>query len=59
MILTISREGVIEDANAAAESFFELGKPLLIGQRLERLLPFGSPLLTLIRAGSRAWRGDQ
>ncbi len=48
-ILTVSREGVIEDANAAAESFFELGKPLLIGQQLERLLPFGSPLLTLIQ----------
>ncbi len=47
-LLTVSREGVIEDANAAAESFFELGKPLLIGQKIDRLLPFGSPLLTLI-----------
>ena len=25
-----------------------MGKPLLIGQTLDRLLPFGSPLLTLI-----------
>ncbi|HEY8162449.1 MAG TPA: ATP-binding protein [Methylocystis sp.] len=48
-ILTVSREDVIEDANAAAESFFELGKPLLIGQKIDRLLPFGSPLLTLIQ----------
>lgn len=48
-ILTVSREGVIEDANAAAESFFELGKPLLLGQKIERLLPFGSPLTTLIQ----------
>lgn len=48
-ILTVSREGVIDDANAAAEAFFELGKPLLIGQKLDRLLPFGSPLLTLIQ----------
>jgi two-component system nitrogen regulation sensor histidine kinase GlnL len=48
-ILTVSREDVIDDANAAAEAFFELGKPLLIGQRIDRLLPFGSPLLTLIR----------
>ncbi len=48
-ILTVSREGVIEDANAAAESFFELGKPLLIGQKIDRLLPFDSPLLTLIQ----------
>jgi len=48
-ILTVSRDGLIEDANAAAESFFELGKPLLIGQKIDRLLPFGSPLITLIQ----------
>jgi len=48
-ILTVSRDGEIEDANAAAESFFELGKPLLIGHRIDRLLPFGSPLITLIQ----------
>jgi two-component system nitrogen regulation sensor histidine kinase GlnL len=48
-IFTVSREGLIEDANAAAEAFFELGKPLLIGQRLDRLLPFASPLITLIQ----------
>lgn len=47
-ILTVSREGVIEDANAAAEAFFDIGRPLLIGQEIRRLLPFGSPLLTLI-----------
>ncbi|MBM3561806.1 MAG: PAS domain-containing protein [Alphaproteobacteria bacterium] len=47
-ILTVARDGVIEDANAAAEVFFELGKPLLIGQSLDRLLPFGSPLTALI-----------
>lgn len=47
-ILTVAREGLIEDANAAAEVFFELGKPLLIGQSLDRLLPFGSPLTALI-----------
>ncbi|RTL81391.1 MAG: PAS domain-containing protein [Hyphomicrobiales bacterium] len=48
-IFTVTRDGVIEDANAAAESFFELGKPLLIGQKIGRLLPFGSPLITLIQ----------
>ena len=47
-ILTIARDGSIEDANAAAEAFFELGRPLLVGQKLDRLLPFGSPLLALI-----------
>lgn len=47
-ILTVSRADIVEDANAAAESFFELGKPLLIGQKIARLLPFGSPVVTLI-----------
>ncbi len=48
VIIALRKDGVIVDANAAAESFFEIGKPLLIGQMLERLLPFGSSLLTLI-----------
>jgi len=48
VILALRKDGVIVDANAAAESFFEIGKPLLIGQSLERLLPFGSSLLTLV-----------
>jgi two-component system nitrogen regulation sensor histidine kinase GlnL len=47
-ILSIRKDGVIVDANAAAEMFFDMGKPLLIGADLERLLPFGSTLLTLI-----------
>jgi len=48
-ILTVARDGAIEDANAAAEAFFEIGKPLLIGQKIDKLLPFGSPLITLIQ----------
>jgi len=48
VILAIRPDGVIADANAAAESFFEIGKPILIGQELGRLVPFGSPLLALI-----------
>ena len=48
VIIALRKDGVIVDANAAAESFFEIGKPLLIGQTLERLLPFGSSLLTLV-----------
>ncbi len=47
-ILAIDREGAIADANAAAEAFFESGKSLLVGQKLERLLPFGSALISLI-----------
>jgi two-component system nitrogen regulation sensor histidine kinase GlnL len=49
IVLTVPREGDCDDANAAAEAFFEIGKPLLIGQTLERLLPFGSPLLALVQ----------
>jgi two-component system nitrogen regulation sensor histidine kinase GlnL len=48
VILAINREGVIVDANAAAEAFFELGKPLLIGQLLSKLIPFDSPLVALV-----------
>lgn len=47
-VFTVARDGTVEDANAAAEAFFEIGKPLLVGQSLDRLLPFGSPLLALI-----------
>jgi two-component system nitrogen regulation sensor histidine kinase GlnL len=48
VILTVDRAGVVTDANAAAEAFFEISKPILIGLPLERLLPFGSPLLASI-----------
>ena len=36
------------DANVAAESFFEVSAPLLRRYLLRDLVPFGSPLLTLI-----------
>jgi two-component system nitrogen regulation sensor histidine kinase GlnL len=49
VILAVDREGVIVDANAAAEAFFEIGKPLLIGQLLTRLIPADSPLVALVR----------
>lgn len=48
VIVSLRKDGVIADANAAAEAFFEISRPLLIGQTLKRLLPFGSSLLTLI-----------
>ncbi len=47
-LITVTHEGYIAEANAAAEAFFELGRQLLIGQKIDRLLPFGSPLITLI-----------
>jgi len=48
VILAVRRDGVIVDANAAAETFFETGKASLIGHGLDRLLPFGSPALALV-----------
>jgi two-component system nitrogen regulation sensor histidine kinase GlnL len=48
IILAVGRDGAVNDANAAAEVFFEMGKPILIGHSLGRLLPFGSPLIALI-----------
>jgi two-component system nitrogen regulation sensor histidine kinase GlnL len=48
VILAIGLRGDIVDANAAAEAFFEMGKPNLIGQNLNRLVAFGSPLLALV-----------
>lgn len=48
VILAVRRDGVIVDANAAAETFFEMSKASLIGYGLDRLLPFGSPALALV-----------
>ncbi|MFY9657861.1 MAG: histidine kinase dimerization/phospho-acceptor domain-containing protein, partial [Methylocystis sp.] len=48
VILAVRADGTIGDANAAAESFFEMSKPILIGAALHKILPFGSSLLTLI-----------
>ena len=48
VILAVRADGAITDANAAAENFFEMSKPHLIGAALDKILPFGSSLLTLI-----------
>jgi two-component system nitrogen regulation sensor histidine kinase GlnL len=47
-ILAIAPDGSIADANAASENFFEMSRAQLRRQKLEHLLPFGSPLLSLI-----------
>jgi two-component system nitrogen regulation sensor histidine kinase GlnL len=44
----VTAEGQIANANAAAESFFEASLPLLRRHALSELVPFGSPLLSLI-----------
>jgi two-component system nitrogen regulation sensor histidine kinase GlnL len=47
-ILTVGRDGRILDANVAAEAFFHVSKPMLRRQRLGELVPFDSPLLSLV-----------
>ena len=47
-VIVIGPDGKVVDANAAAEAFFEASLPLLRRQALRDLVPFGSPLLTLV-----------
>ncbi len=47
-VIVVSADGKVVDANAAAEAFFEVSAPLLRRNLLRDLVPFGSPLLTLI-----------
>jgi two-component system, NtrC family, nitrogen regulation sensor histidine kinase GlnL len=47
-VIVVALDGKVVDANAAAEAFFEVSLPLLRRQALRDLVPFGSPLLTLI-----------
>lgn len=47
-VLLVAPDGRIIDANTAAESFFEMSAQLLQRQPLKEVVPFGSPLLTLI-----------
>jgi two-component system nitrogen regulation sensor histidine kinase GlnL len=47
-VIMVSPDGKIADANVAAEQFFESSIPVLRRHMLRDLVPFGSPLLTLI-----------
>jgi len=47
-VITVAADGRIADANVAAEAFFDASLPLLQRQMLRDLVPFGSPLLTLV-----------
>jgi len=49
IIVSVGGDGAVNDANAAAEGFFETSRSILVGQSLERLVPFGSPLVDLVR----------
>jgi two-component system, NtrC family, nitrogen regulation sensor histidine kinase GlnL len=47
-VIVVSSDGMVVDANAAAEAFFEVSVSLLRRHLLRDLVPFGSPVLTLI-----------
>lgn len=47
-VLLVAPDDRIVEANAAAESFFEMSAQFLQRQPLKDVVPFGSPLLTLI-----------
>jgi two-component system nitrogen regulation sensor histidine kinase GlnL len=47
-VVVIAPDGKVIDANAAAENFFEVSVPLLKRHHLRELIPFGSPLLSLV-----------
>ncbi|MBV9954637.1 MAG: PAS domain-containing protein, partial [Pseudolabrys sp.] len=47
-VIMVAPDGKISDANVAAEQFFDSSIQMLRRQMLRDLVPFGSPLLTLI-----------
>ncbi|MER9586839.1 nitrogen regulation protein NR(II) [Mesorhizobium sp. M0276] len=47
-VIMISEEGFITFANADAEDFFRSSATMLARNTLSKLIPFGSPLLTLV-----------
>jgi two-component system nitrogen regulation sensor histidine kinase GlnL len=47
-VVVVAPDGKIVDANVAAENFFEVSVPLLKRHLLRELIPFGSPLLSLV-----------
>lgn len=47
-VVVVGPDGHIADANVAAEAFFEISVPLLKRHQLKDIVPFGSPLLSLV-----------
>lgn len=47
-VITVAPTGIVVNANAAAEAFFEASAPVLRRHRIHEIVPFGSPLLSLI-----------
>lgn len=47
-ILAIGPHGLVLDANSAAEAFFEVSRRVMRRLKLEEILPFGSPVVSLV-----------
>lgn len=47
-VISVAPTGFVVNANAAAEAFFEAGAPVLRRHRIHEIVPFGSPLISLI-----------
>ena len=47
-LFTVEGQGMVIDANVAAETFFAMGRGALLRSRLADLLPFGSPVVALV-----------
>jgi two-component system, NtrC family, nitrogen regulation sensor histidine kinase GlnL len=47
-LFTVEGQGMVIEANVAAETFFAMGRGTLLRSRLTDLLPFGSPVIALV-----------
>jgi two-component system nitrogen regulation sensor histidine kinase GlnL len=47
-VVTVAADGRVVDANVAAETFFQVGAPVMQRHGIKEFVPFGSPLLGLI-----------
>src|SRR6202142_3855937 len=47
-LLTVDVQGMVIEVNAAAETFFDMGRGTLLRSRLTDLLPSDSPILALV-----------
>jgi two-component system nitrogen regulation sensor histidine kinase GlnL len=56
-VLTVGGEGQILDANQAAETFFDLSVRVMRRQRLDDIVPFGSPAIALVHEVRRRGSG--
>jgi two-component system, NtrC family, nitrogen regulation sensor histidine kinase GlnL len=47
-LIIVDAQGMVIDVNVAAETFFDMGRAMLLRSRLTDLIPFDSPILALV-----------